>query len=68
VLLATVVVVLAATRTPRLPARDQPRSASRQEPGPQPVLSRECRAVLAAADRMTSHADAAVAQLRATRS
>jgi hypothetical protein len=65
VLLVTVVVVLAATRTPRLPARDQPRSASRQKPAPpQLVLSRECRAALAAADRMTSHADAAVAQLR----
>ncbi|SRR6266508_1148533 len=60
-----VVVVFAATRsTPagtRSPAVSQPAPASA---APQPLLSEECRQVLAAADRMLGHADAAVAQLR----
>jgi hypothetical protein len=61
-----VVVVFAATRsTPtagtRSPAVSQPAPAST---APQPLLSKECRQVLAAADRMLGHADAAVAQLR----
>jgi hypothetical protein len=65
-LLVPVVLVLAATRT--TPARST-RSASVSQPAPasvapQPVLSKDCRALLAAAQRMTSHADAAVAQLR----
>jgi hypothetical protein len=66
VLLVPVVVVLATTRTPPAPGT---RSASVSQPAaarttPQPVLSQDCRALLAAAQRMTSHADAAVAQLR----
>jgi FlaG/FlaF family flagellin (archaellin) len=65
-LLVLVVVVLATTRT-TTPAPGT-RSASVSQPTPasatQPVLSQDCRAVLAAAQRMTSHADAAVAQLR----
>jgi hypothetical protein len=66
VLLIPVVVVLATTRTPPAPGT---RSASVSQPvpasaAPQPVLSKNCRALLAAAQRMTSHADAAVAQLR----
>jgi hypothetical protein len=65
-LLIPVVFVLAATRTTPPP---DTRSASVSQPAPasaapQPVLSRDCRALLAAAQRMTSHADAAVAQLR----
>jgi hypothetical protein len=61
-----VVVVFVATRsTPtagtRSPAVSQPAPASA---APQPLLSKECRQVLAAADRMLGHADAAVAQLR----
>lgn len=65
-LLIPVVVVLATTRTPPAPST---RSASASQPAPasgapQPVLSKDCRALLAAAERMTSHADAAVAQLR----
>jgi hypothetical protein len=65
-LLIPVVVVIVATRTP--PASGT-RSASAGQPAavsaaPQPVLSENCRALLAAAQRMTSHADAAVAQLR----
>jgi hypothetical protein len=65
VLLVPVVVVLAMTRT-TTPAPGT-RSASVSPPTPAsaaPVLSQDCRAVLAAAQRMTSHADAAVAQLR----
>jgi hypothetical protein len=66
VLLIPVVVVLATTRTTPAPGT---RSASVSQPTPtrtatQPVLSQDCRALLAAAQRMTSHADAAVAQLR----
>ena len=66
VLLIPVVVVLATTRTTPGPGA---RSASVSQPAPasaapQPVLSKDCRALLAAAQRMTSHADAAVAQLR----
>jgi hypothetical protein len=65
-LLIPVVFVLAATRT--LPGRGT-RSAAVSQPAaasatPQPVLSSECRAALVAAQRMTSRADAAVAQLR----
>jgi hypothetical protein len=65
-LLTPVVVVVAATRTTRAP---DTRSASVSQPAPartapQPALSKQCRALLAAAQRMTSHADAAVAQLR----
>jgi hypothetical protein len=65
-LLIPVMVVLAATRTTPVPG---PRSASVSPPArasaaPQPVLSKHCRALLAAAQRMTGHADAAVAQLR----
>jgi hypothetical protein len=65
-LLIPVVVVVAMTRTPPAPST---RSASAGQPAaasaaPQPVLSENCRALLAAAQRMTSHADAAVAQLR----
>ena len=65
-LLIPVVVVLATTRTAPAPGT---RSASVSQPtpasaAPQPVLSKKCRALLAAAQRMTSHADAAVAQLR----
>jgi hypothetical protein len=65
-LLIPVVVVVVATRTPPAPST---RSASAGQPAaaraaPQPVLSKNCRALLAAAQRMTSHADAAVAQLR----
>ena len=64
-LLIPVVVVLATTRTTPAPGT---RSASVSQPtpasaAPQPVLSKNCRALLAA-QRMTSHADAAVAQLR----
>jgi hypothetical protein len=64
VLLIPVVVVVAMTRTPQAPST---RSASASPPTPAsaaPVLSKNCRALLAAAQRMTSHADAAVAQLR----
>jgi hypothetical protein len=64
-LLIPVMFVLATTRTPapgtRSASVSQPAPASRT---PQPVLSKDCRALLAAAQRMTSHADAAVAQLR----
>jgi hypothetical protein len=64
-LLIPIVIVLAQTRTTPAPGT---RSASVSQPTPasatQPVLSQDCRAVLAAAQRMTSHADAAVAQLR----
>ena len=64
-LLIPIVIVLATTRTTPAPGT---RSASVSQPTPasatQPVLSQDCRAVLAAAQRMTSHADAAVAQLR----
>jgi len=65
-LLIPVVVVLATTRTPPAPGT---RSASVSRPAPastapQPVLSKNCRALVAAAQRMTSHADAAMAQLR----
>jgi hypothetical protein len=65
-LLLPVLFVLAATRsTPAASTRfasvTQPAPASA---APQPVLSKDCRALLAAAQRMTSHADAAVAQLR----
>jgi hypothetical protein len=65
-LLTPVVIVLAMTRTTPAPSA---RSASVSQPPPasttpQVVLSQDCRAVLAAAQRMTSHADAAVAQLR----
>jgi hypothetical protein len=61
-----VVVVFAATRT--TPAADT-RAAAVTQPAPasaapQPLLSKDCRQVLAAADRMLGHADAAVAQLR----
>jgi hypothetical protein len=61
-----VVVVVATTRTTPAPST---RSASVSQPTPasttpQPVLSKNCRALLAAAQGMTSHADAAVAQLR----
>jgi hypothetical protein len=64
--LVAIAVVFAATRTTPAPGT---RSASGSQPAqasaaPQPVLSKECRALLAAAQRMTSHADAAVAQLR----
>lgn len=66
-LLVPVVVVLATTRT--ITPAPGTRSASVSQPtrastATQPVLSQDCRAVLAAAQRMTSHADAAVAQLR----
>jgi hypothetical protein len=65
-LLIPAMFVLAATRTTPAPGT---RSASVSQPAPasaapQPVLSNNCRALLAAAQRMTSHADAAVAQLR----
>jgi hypothetical protein len=65
-LLIPVVIGVATTRTPPAPS---PRSASASPPAPasttpQVVLSKNCRALLAAAQRMTSHADAAVAQLR----
>jgi hypothetical protein len=65
-LLIPVVIVLATTRTTPAPSA---RSASVSQPTPasttpQVVLSKNCRALLAAAQRMTSHADAAVAQLR----
>jgi hypothetical protein len=65
-LLIPAVVVVATTRTTPAPGA---RSASVSQPTPasttpQPVLSTSCRALLAAAQRMTSHADAAVAQLR----
>jgi hypothetical protein len=65
-LLLPVVFVLAASRfTPGTGTRSasvsQPTPAST---APQPALSKDCRALLAAAQRMTSHADAAVAQLR----
>jgi hypothetical protein len=72
VLLVPVVVVLAVTRSSPAPGTrpasvSQPtRASAAAQPAsaaPQP-LSKECRAVLAAANRMTSHADAAVAQLR----
>ena len=64
-LLIPIVIVLAMTRTTPAPGT---RSASVSQPAPasaapQP-LSKNCRAVLAATQRMTSHADAAVAQLR----
>jgi hypothetical protein len=66
VLLTPVMVVIVATRTTpasgtRSAAVSQPTPASA---APQPVLSKDCRALLAAGQRMTSHADAAVAQLR----
>ena len=73
-LLVPVVFVLAATRT--IPFAGT-RSASVTEPArasaapqlasaaPQPLLSEECRAALAAADRMIGHADGAVTGLRA---
>jgi curli biogenesis system outer membrane secretion channel CsgG len=66
-LLIPAMFVLATTRTAPAPGT---RSASVSQPTPasttpQPVLSKDCRALLAAAQRMTSHADAAVAQLRA---
>jgi hypothetical protein len=65
-LLLPVMIVLATTRNTPAPST---RSASVTQPtpasaAPQPVLSKDCRALLAAAQRMTSHADAAVAQLR----
>jgi hypothetical protein len=65
-LLIPVVIGVATTRTPPAPST---RSASASPPAPasttpQVVLSKNCRALLAAAQRMTSHADAAVAQLR----
>jgi hypothetical protein len=65
VLLIPAMFVLAATRTT---SASGTRSASVSQPtpastAPQP-LSKQCRALLAAAQRMTSHADAAVAQLR----
>jgi hypothetical protein len=65
-LLIPVVIVLATTRITPAPSA---RSASVSQPTPasttpQVVLSKNCRALLAAAQRMTSHADAAVAQLR----
>jgi hypothetical protein len=65
-LLIPVIFVLAITRTTPPPGT---RSASGSQPAsasaaPQPILSKKCRALLAAAQRMTSHADAAVAQLR----
>jgi hypothetical protein len=65
VLLIPAMFVLAATRTTPAPGT---RSASVSPPtpagtAPQP-LSKQCRALLAATQRMTSHADAAVAQLR----
>jgi hypothetical protein len=65
-LLLPVLFVLATTRSTPTPGT---RSASVTQPAsastaPPPVLSKECRALLAAAQRMTSHADAAVAQLR----
>ena len=65
-LLIPVMIVVATTRTTPAPGT---RSASVSQPtparaAPQPVLSKDCRALLAAAQRMTSHADAAVAQLR----
>jgi len=65
-LLIPVVVVVATTRTTPAPGT---RSASVSQPTParaasQPVLSKNCRALVAAAQRMTSHADAAMAQLR----
>ena len=66
VLLIPVMVVLAATRTTPVPDT-RSASVSQSTPAstaPQPVLSESCRALLAAAPRMTSHADAAVAQLR----
>jgi hypothetical protein len=68
VLLLVGVLVVAATRaTPRAGTRSasvssQPAAAS---PTPQPLLSEDCRAALAAASRMTSHADAAGRELRA---
>ena len=65
-LLIPVVVVIVATRTPPAPST-RSASVSQAAPAsaaPQPVLSENCRALLAAAQRMTSHADAAVAQLR----
>jgi hypothetical protein len=66
VLLIPVMFVLATTRTTPAPST---RSASVSQPTPasttpQPALSKNCHALLAAAQRMTSHADAAVAQLR----
>jgi hypothetical protein len=60
-----VVFVFAATRT--TPAGTRSAAVSQPTPAsaaPQPLLSKECRQVLAAADRMLGHADAAVAQLR----
>ena len=66
-LLLVVVVLAAANRTTpgagtrSASASSQPAAASTAA---QP-LSKECRTALAAADRMTSHADAAVRQLRA---
>jgi hypothetical protein len=68
VLLLVLVVVVAATRaTPRAstrsaPASSQPAAAST---APQPLPSKDCRTALAAATRLTSHADAAIGQLRA---
>jgi hypothetical protein len=62
------VLVVAATRatpgggTRSASVRSQPAAAST---APRPLPSKECRTALAAAGRMTSHADAAVRQLRA---
>jgi hypothetical protein len=67
-LLVPVVVVLIATRT--TPVASTRTASDRASAAPQPTnaapppLSKQCQAVLAAATRMTSHADAAVAQLR----
>ena len=73
-LLIPVVFVLAVTRT--IPGADT-RAASVSQPGPtsatappasaapRPGLSERCRQILAAAKRMTSHADAAIGELRA---
>ena len=66
-LLVPVVFVLAVTRTT---PGDGTRSASVSQPGqasaaPQPLLSQDCRQLLAAAKRMIGHADGAVTGLRA---
>ena len=66
-LLVPVVFVLAVTRTT---PGDGTRSASVSQPGqasaaPQPLLSEDCRQLLAAAKRMIGHADGAVTGLRA---
>jgi hypothetical protein len=67
VLLLLVLVVAATRATPGAGTRSasassQPAAAST---APQPLPSKECRTALAAASRMTSHADAAVRELRA---